>query len=109
MRTAPVIIDGMILAVGVIVSVMGTLKAVQFSSQFVPYFLFTVLGIALIAVLILLIKKKFTFILGTGFILFYLAAAGFGYIMCERNVARIKSLLSGTRTGKRFLFIRPLP
>ena len=92
MKIALVIIDSTILAVGVIVSIMGTLKAVQFSKKYVPYFLFAVLGIVLIAVMIRLIKKKFTFILGIGFILFYLVFAGFGYIVCETNAARIKRL-----------------
>ena len=92
MRIASVIIYSTILAVGVIVSIMGTLNAVQFSTKFLPYFLFAVLGIVLIAVMIRLIKKKFTFILGIGFILFYLVFAGFGYIMCETNAARLEIL-----------------
>ena len=92
MRTVPVIIDSLILAVGVIVSFLGTLKASKISGRFVPYFLFAVLGIALIAVLIRFIKKKYTSILGIGFVIFYLVFAGFGYIVCERNAGRFSRL-----------------
>ncbi len=92
MRKIPVIIECIILAFGVLLSIQGTAKAAQLSDKYVPYFLFAVLGIAFIAVLICLIKKKLTFVLGIGFILFYMVFAGFGYIVCEMNAARIKRL-----------------
>ena len=90
MRKTSVIIECNILALGVILSIQGTLKAAQLSSKYVPYYLFAVLGIAFIVILISLIKKRFTFLLGIAFILFYLIFAGFGYIVCEMNAARIK-------------------
>ena len=39
-----------------------------------------------------ILKKKFTFILGIGFIILYVVFAGYGYIVCEMNAARIKRL-----------------
>ena len=102
MRTVPVIIDSLILAVGVIVSFLGTLKASKISGRFVPYFLFAVLGIALIAVLIRFIKKKYTSILGIGFVIIYLVFAGFGYIVCERNAGRFIDGETYAWTGEGF-------
>lgn len=92
MRKALVIIECIILALGVILSAQGTLKAASLSGKYVPYFLFAVLGIAFIVILIRLIKKRLTYLLGIGFIVFYLFFAGFGYIVCEMNAARIKRL-----------------
>lgn len=92
MRKKLVIIECIILALGVFISAQGTVKAAKLSSKYVPLFLFAVLGAALIATLIFLIKKKYTFILGIGFILFYLVFAGFGFIVCEVNAARIRRL-----------------
>lgn len=92
MRKAVVIIECIILALGVFLSVQGTLKASILSAKYLPYFLFAVLGIAFIVILIKLMKKRFAFFLGIGFIIFYLIFAGLGYFTCEINAARIKRL-----------------
>lgn len=92
MRKTVVIIECIILALGVILSIQGTLKASMLSAKYIPYFLFAVLGIVFISILIALIKKRFTFFLGIGFIWVYLIFAGFGYIVCEQNAARIRRL-----------------
>lgn len=92
MRKTSVIIECIILAFGVLLSIQGTFKAAQLSSKYVPFFLFAILGIAFIALLIFFMKRKFTFILGIGFIIFYMVFAGFGYIVCELNAARIRRL-----------------
>ena len=92
MRKALVIIESIILSLGVIISFQGTLKAALLSSKYIPYFLFAVLGIAFIVILIRLIKKKLTYLLGIGFIVFYLIFAGFGYVVCEMNAGRLKRL-----------------
>ena len=92
MRKTSVIIECIILAFGIILSIQGTLKAANLSSKYYPYFIFAVLGIAFIVILVKLMKKRFTFLLGIGFIMFYMIFAGFGYIVCEMNAARIKRL-----------------
>ena len=92
MRKALTIIECVILALGVLLSFQGTMKAALLSDKYVPYFLFAVLGIAFIVILICLIKKRLTYLLGIGFILFYMIFAGFGYVVCEMNAARIKRL-----------------
>ena len=92
MRKVLTIIECVILALGVLLSFQGTLKAVMLSGKYLPYFLFAVLGIAFIVILILLIKKRLTYLLGIGFILFYMVFAGFGYAVCEMNASRMKRL-----------------
>ena len=52
-----------------------------------------ILGIGvLLSILILLRKKKLNFLLGIGFIVVYLYVAGFGYIVCVQNAARMRRL-----------------
>ena len=92
MRKKLVIIECIILAFGVLLSIQGTMKAARLSSKYVPFFLFAVLGVFFIAVLLFFMKRKHTFILGIGFILFYMIFAGFGFCVCELNAARIRRL-----------------
>ena len=92
MRKASVIIECIILALGVLLSAQGTFKVYQLSSKYAPLFLLALLGIIFIAILIIFMKKKFTYILGIGFIMFYVVFAGFGFIVCEVNAARIRRL-----------------
>lgn len=92
MKKIAVIIECIILALGVILSFQGTLKAVQRSVKYAPYFLLALLGIAFIVILIRLIKKNLTYLLGIGFIVLYLVFAGSGYFVCELNAARIRRL-----------------
>ena len=72
MRTRSAIIESIILGIGVLLSIQGTAKAVGYSSSYIPYFALAALGIVFIVILILLRKKKFTFLLGIGFIVVYL-------------------------------------
>lgn len=90
MRKTSVIIECIILALGSLLSIQGTLKAYRLSSEYAPLFLFALLGIIFIAVLLIFIKRRFTYILGVGFIIFYVIFAGFGYIVCNVNAARIR-------------------
>lgn len=92
MRTKAAIIESIILGIGVLLSIQGTAKAVGYSSSYIPYFALAALGIVFIVILILLRKKKFTFLLGIGFIVVYLYVAGFGYIVCVQNAARMSRL-----------------
>ena len=71
MRKRTVIIECVILALGVILSVLGTVKAAKLSDKYIPYFLIALAGVILIVILLCLIKKRFTFLLGIGFIVFY--------------------------------------
>jgi hypothetical protein len=92
MRTKAAIIESIILGIGVLLSIQGTAKAVGYSDSYIPYFLLAALGIVFIVILFLLRKKKFTFLLGIGFIIVYLYVAGFGYIVCVQNAARMRRL-----------------
>ena len=89
MRTKAAIIESIILGIGVLLSIQGTAKAVGYSSSYIPYFALAALGIVFIVILILLRKKKLNFLLGIGFIVVYLYVAGFGYIVCVQNAARM--------------------
>lgn len=89
MRTKAAIIESIILGIGVLLSIQGTAKAVGYSDSYIPYFSLAALGIVFIVILILLRKKKLTFLLGIGFIIVYLYVAGFGYIVCVQNAARM--------------------
>jgi uncharacterized membrane protein YgdD (TMEM256/DUF423 family) len=86
------IIECIILVIGVLLSIEGTAKAVMHSSSYIPYFGFAALGIVFIILLIVLRKKRFTFIAGICMIVFYLIFAGFAYIVCLTNAARMKRL-----------------
>ena len=92
MRKTWVIIECIILFLGVLLSIQGTVKVVAYSVSYIPYFIFAVIGIVFIVVLFLLRKKKLTFLLGIGMIFCYLITAGFGYIVCVQNAARMKRL-----------------
>ena len=89
MRTKAAIIESIILGIGVLLSIQGTAKAVGYSDSYIPYFSLAALGIVFIVILILLRKKKLNFLLGIGFIIVYLYVAGFGYIVCVQNAARM--------------------
>ena len=89
MRTKAAIIESIILGIGVLLSIQGTAKAVGYSDSYIPYFSLAALGIVFIVILILLRKKKLNFLLGIGFIVVYLYVAGFGYIVCVQNAARM--------------------
>ena len=92
MRTKAAIIESIILGIGVLLSIQGTAKAVGYSDSYIPYFSLAALGIVFIVILILLRKKKLNFLLGIGFIVVYLYVAGFGYIVCVQNAARMRRL-----------------
>jgi len=92
MKTKVTVIECIILGLGVLLSIQGTAKAVSCSDSYIPYFLLAALGIAFIAVLLILRKKRFTFLIGIGMIHLYLIVAGFGYIVCVQNAARMRRL-----------------
>ena len=108
MRTKAAIIESIILGIGVLLSIQGTAKAVGYSDSYIPYFSLAALGIVFIVILILLRKKKLNFLLGIGFIIVYLYVAGFGYIVCVQNAARMRRL--GYYEGKAIeITIKMLP
>ncbi len=86
------IFECIILAIGVLMSICGTVKAVKHSTTYIPYFGFALLGVIFIAVLILLRKKKMTFLLGIGMIVIYAIVAGFACIVCVVNATRLRHL-----------------
>ena len=92
MRTRFTIAECIILVLGVILSITGTVKAVNLSSSFIPYFGFAVLGIVIAVVLFLFRKKRFTFLVGIGMVFVYAVVAGFAYFVCEVSRVRMKHL-----------------
>ncbi len=88
------IIECIILALGVLLSIQGTAKAVSHSTSYIPYYGFALLGIVFIVVLILLRKKKKAFLLGIGMVVVYAIVAGFAYLVCVANASRMRHLES---------------
>lgn len=86
------IAECIILIIGVMISISGTIKAVSYSTSYIPYFAFAVLGIVFTVVLFILRSKRFTFLAGIGMIFFYLIFAGFAYIVCSVNAQRMRRL-----------------
>ena len=86
------IIEILILAFGVFLSVHSTLKPLKYTYNYAWCFIFAFLGIGFIAVLIIFIKKKWIWIVGSGLIFGYLIIAGFGSIVCEMNYSRLRYL-----------------
>ena len=77
-----VIFECFILLIGTLLSVTATFSAVSYSSAYIPYFFFGVMGLAFIAALLRQIDKASAVFMGLGFIFIYLIMAGFGYIVC---------------------------
>ena len=88
------IVECIILILGVLLSISGTIKAVRHSASYIPYFGFALLGVIFVVVLFVLRKKRFTFIAGICLIGFYLIVAGFAYIVCVTNASRMRRLES---------------
>jgi hypothetical protein len=84
------IIEVLILAFGILLSISSTLKPLPYTLRYVWCFAFVLLGIAMIAVLIVLIRKRFVWLLGFAFIIIYLFAAGSGAFTCELNASRLR-------------------
>ena len=84
------IIEIVILAFGVFLSLQSTFKIMAFTTRYAWCFAFAAVGVALIAVLIINIRRKKIWILGIFFIIFYVYFAGFGAFICEINASRLK-------------------
>ena len=82
MKKALVIFECIILLIGTLLSVTATFSAVSYSSEYIPYFFFGVMGFAFIFSLLRQIDKTSSVFMGFGFIMIYLVLAGFGYIIC---------------------------
>lgn len=88
-----VTIECIILGIGVLLSYSGTAEAALCSNAYIPYYLYSVLGIAFIVVLVKLRKKQYTIYLGLLLIVLYLAfAGGHGYYTCAMAVRRFRNL-----------------
>ena len=90
MRKALLIIECIILAFGVFMSFTGTFGAVQVSSKFAPYFLFTLLGIVFLVILYKCGEKQYAATLGFVLVILYLIFAGYGYLACSLESRKIK-------------------
>ena len=90
MRKALLIIECIILTFGGVMSFTGTLAAAKVSSRFVPYFLFTLLGIVLLVILYKCWEKEFAATLGFLMIILYLILGGYGYLKCMLGSRKIQ-------------------
>lgn len=87
-----IIIEAVILAFGVFLSIQATVKPLRFTTKYIWCFVFPLLGIGMILFLLLRLRKKFTSLIGIGLILLYLFAAGYGYFICELNYSRLNKI-----------------
>lgn len=87
-----IFLECIILAIGIALSVSGTIKIIRYSTSYLPYFGIGVLGVAFIAFLIIFRKKKFSVFVGIGLIVFYMFFAGFAYLVCQTNSVRLRHL-----------------
>ena len=87
-----IFLECFILAIGIALSVSGTVKIIRYSTSYLPYFGIGVLGATFIAFLIVFRKKKFSVFVGIGLIVFYLFFAGFAYLVCQANATRLRHL-----------------
>ncbi len=78
-----------VLAFGLAMSVSSTIKPLKYTLDYLWCFAFPLLGVALIVPMVLLIKKRYVWIIGALFIIFYLYVGGFGAIVCELNYSRL--------------------
>lgn len=83
-----------ILTIGVLMSISGTIPTLAYTFRYIWAFGFAVLGIAFILLLIVRIRKRFTWLIGIACIVVYLIAAGYGYIVCAMNTPRMRRLES---------------
>ena len=86
------LIEIIILALGTLISLWGTFRAVQVSTKLAPYFVCGAVGLLFVILLIVFRKKKYTPVIGLVMIFFYLIFGGFGYIFCEVNKVRARHL-----------------
>ncbi|MBO4681143.1 MAG: hypothetical protein J5623_04510 [Clostridiales bacterium] len=82
MKKALVLFECFILLIGTLLSVFATFSAVSFSSAYIPYFFFGVMGFAFIVSLLRQIDKTSAVFMGLGFIVIHLMLAGFGFAVC---------------------------
>ncbi len=86
------VIESVILAIGVLFSITETTRVIKYDVKHIIFYAFALLGVLFIAVLILLIKKRFVWLIGIALIVVYLIAGGYGAIVCEFDYANLKRL-----------------
>ena len=92
-KSVLVVIECIILGIGALISESGTSRAVKYSKDYMPYYLYALLGVVLIVILVALQKKQFTIYLGIVMICLYALFAGFhGYGVCALAAERMHHL-----------------
>ena len=86
------VIEMIILAFGVAMSLSSTIKVLRVTDKYIWCFVFAAVGFLLIVILAVNIRKKYTWLAGIIFIVFYLFFAGYGAFVCELNASRIKKV-----------------
>ncbi len=81
-----------ILIIGILMSISGTIPTFAYTFRYVWTFGFAILGIVFVILLIVRIRKRFTWLIGIVCIVVYLYAAGYGYIICAMNTTRMRRL-----------------
>ncbi|MBO4391589.1 MAG: hypothetical protein J5825_12105 [Lachnospiraceae bacterium] len=83
----------LILLLGVFTSLSITSRVVSISGKHAWYYLFAVLGVAMILFLIKKIRMRFVWVVGFAFIVIYLIVAGSAAMRCELDYSRIRRVL----------------
>ena len=86
------IFEMVILFIGVLMSIRSTTRVLKYDFKYAGYYAFALLGLAFIAILILLVKKKYAWIIGLTFIIVFLIVGGFADLVCEANYSRLKKV-----------------
>ncbi|MCR4695950.1 MAG: hypothetical protein K5654_01410 [Lachnospiraceae bacterium] len=84
------IFEILILLLGVAISIRTTIKPLHYTTKYVWCFGIALIGLVFIAILIILLKKRFVWLIGALLIFIYIYVAGFGAIVCEVNAGRLK-------------------
>ncbi len=101
MRKVFVILECVILALGVFLSLTATIGAVKLSAKYIPFFLIAALGIMFFVILIKRIDESFAALLGFALILIYLFVAGSGYAVCSLKTNKMQKQRSAFYTESR--------
>lgn len=83
------IIEIIILLFGTFLSITGTLAPLKYSMKYAWCFVFALLGLVFVAIMIILLRRKFVVLIGLVLIIIYFFAAGWAYIICEMNMMRL--------------------
>lgn len=84
------IFEILILLLGVAISIRTTIKPLQYTTKYIWCFGIALIGLVFITIVVILLKKRFVWLIGAVLIFIYIYVAGFGAIVCEVNTGRLR-------------------